>query len=1725
MRNNNKHGKHTTLKIKSNFSKKKGRAKSGLKIILSMAMPLIVIAMFLVCYIMLYENVFIYESQSTNKSQIIDFGASTSEDGYKKTSELTDEDKKDEYQKNYQETTQDDGSYLRKSSEWTDKDNGEALITITGAQFQQLEETTCLYVATLCYSHGLTENIVVKNIKTLINYYDRVDFIGIVNTGQNGITDCHSFTRDSTEDEIRTYIRTVRANAHNEYPHYLYSIPPAIEEYLFGNKGDEYISEDNLINDPTAIYVSCDAIYQHNIGHSDTWGIDYATEKYFNFIAEHFEGRYFSMAQTSKQDENPTLIVRYSTTASYNTTLMNGIIGIFNPENYGQADLALSQESLDKWENSTTESINLPFADKKYAAQYSYNKDFEEAGVTIITNCNITDTVQDYYEITNVEATSSSNTLQTKVDGQKVSVEDAKYACGDEIVIKIYVKLRNDTVVNFDDFKDTNVGSATLNCNLNKLTVEPPKLEPTTSNYIVNYLEKGTNEPISSTKLEQNVAINTVVKATDEAIEIGGYKYDSADKETLTIGEGENVLNLYYNKRTDLSYKVNYLEKGTNNVISNQKVVGGQTFEDVITSANEIISIYGYNYDSADKDTLIIGEGENVINLYYTKKDTSILVHHYLENTTDKVPSKEEGKVVEDEIIPGKVNDEYSTNQSADVASNYELVATPTNATGTMTEEQIVVTYYYRLKEPLINSQTITKTATSKIENLTDEITYNISYKVNLADYIGQAEVTLVDTLPYAIDADKSDFSGGTYEPSNNTITWVETIDDINSYNNNNNDITINKTIKVVYKGLYRSTINIQNRVTGYIKTKTPEKEFERVSATAETITQNTVKIQVSKVWEDDGNKFNKRPANVIFKLTGSDGSTHTLEMASPGTPGTTTTQDSSNPNKWNDIFTNLPKYDEYGQEIVYTLTEEENTVGDLKYYDSVVDDVSKTVTNTVNYGKVTVHYYIMNTDGTLTTKKVPNSKGEEIQDEVIEGKAGTSYTTSQATDVSNKYELVKDATVGETNGTIKKYDEANPQEVIYYYRLKPSKVIVNYVEQGTDKVLADSQQITGYVDDLYDAKTNYEKETIEIDGKTYSLVRDSKNTQGIMTVEDTNVTYYYLQNTWVTIRYVERDPDTHKIVKDLEEPTIKNGLVGDEVVTYAKAFTGYKLVESPVKTTINLTKEEQTLIYYYEPVYTGLTENHIDEITGRVLFTEEHQVQVGLDYDIPNKEFEGYELVKSKLPDNSKGTMGEEAVTVNYYYIKKAVLEVNYIDEYTKKPIANKVVDSTKHEGDTYSTEAKTFENYDLVEVPANASGTMKVETDDNGTITNNKTVVNYYYKEKAVVEEHHIDIVTGIDLEEPTIYNGHVGDKYSTTSKEFFSYELITEDKDGNNKLPSNASGTITGAKVIVNYYYNQPAKVIVHYVEKNTGRELQELNDETGEMQKATVIIEGYKGDSYETFAKEFEYYTLAESPVEPNGKMKAEISKDANGNDIVNNTIELYYYYQGKPFNIGVEKEITAIIVNGERRKATNGSVEKEEIYRKDTENTSVQVEYKIKVINNGEIAGKAIIEDKLPEGMTLANSDGTWEVIFADENGANSNVTLRKVISEIDVGETKEYTLLLNWEQAGENMGEKTNIVKLVETANVPGFVDNNASDNESKATAIITVETGGAIIGITGLFMILVVLIGLGGILKHELVSIGKRGSCKISSKNAYKFGKKGTGKHSLDKNTKKGKH
>ena len=64
----------------------------------------------------------------------------------------------------------------------------------------------------------------------------------------------------------------------------------------------------------------------------------------------------------------------------------------------------------------------------------------------------------------------------------------------------------------------------------------------------------------------------------------------------------------------------------------------------------------------------------------------------------------------------------------------------------------------------------------------------------------------------------------------------------------------------------------------------------------------------------------------------------------------------------------------------------------------------------------------------------------------------------------------------------------------------------------------------------------------------------------------------------------------------------------------------------------------------------------------------------------------------------------------------------------------------------------------------------------------------------------------------------------------------------------------------------------------------------------------------------------------------------------------------------------------------------------------------------------------------------SNASGTIAVETDEEGNITNNRT--------DVYKRQ----LLNWEQTGENMGEKANEVKLVETGNVPGFVDNNDKD-------------------------------------------------------------------------------
>ena len=725
------------------------------------------------------------------------------------------------------------------------------------------------------------------------------------------------------------------------------------------------------------------------------------------------------------------------------------------------------------------------------------------------------------------------------------------------------------------------------------------------------------------------------------------------------------------------------------------------------------------------------------------------------------------------------------------------------------------------------------------------------------------------------------------------------------------------------------------------------------------------------------------------------------------------------------------------------TMTEDEITV--IYYY-------RKKAT------QVIVHYYEEN-----TTKKLS-------EDVTINGRVDDPYTTVSADDIPIKYELVAEPvnkSGSMTEATI---------EVIYYYRVKDAVVHVRYLEKGTDIVLADSDRLDGKVDE------DYQTTPKEIDG--YQLVEHTGNEKGKFEVEPLTITYYYLYKTKATVQYID------KITGEILDQSTTEGLEGDDFVTESKDFENYVLVEEPPEKTVKMTKEEQVLKYYYIHISGGVIEKHIDIISNEILANAAYEGNEGDEYDIPSRTFDGYDLVEDKLPENAKGTMKVEPVDVIYYYIYRSKVTAEYIDKNTGEKLTDDVTQKG-HDGDNYTTERKTFDDYKLVEVPANADGSMtkdditvtyyyvhtsggvivnhidiktgkqlldetkeegyegdpyetheenipeydlvKEKYPENavGKMTIEPTRVTYYYIKKTEVNIKYVDKETGEEIDEPTNIPGHEGDDYTTEPKDVPGYDLIEE--------PENKDGTMTADPIDVIYYYKRPAKVIVNYYDIDTK---EKLADE--------IEITGYQNDDYTTEQKDIKYYEIAKIPENKEGKMTVTVTKDENDEEIVDNTTYVDYYYRKLIFNLRVDKTIASVIVNGQET-VINGTLGKVEVHRKNISNANVKVVYKIKVTNDGELTGKANVVENIPSGMTmLSENNPDWTI---------KGMTASLETDEIKPGESREYQVVLGWQNGDNNVGTKTNMVSIT-TENEANFDEQFETDNVSKADLIVAVGTG-----------------------------------------------------------------
>jgi len=200
-----------------------------------------------------------------------------------------------------------------------------------------------------------------------------------------------------------------------------------------------------------------------------------------------------------------------------------------------------------------------------------------------------------------------------------------------------------------------------------------------------------------------------------------------------------------------------------------------------------------------------------------------------------------------------------------------------------------------------------------------------------------------------------------------------------------------------------------------------------------------------------------------------------------------------------------------------------------------------------------------------------------------------------------------------------------------------------------------------------------------------------------------------------------------------------------------------------------------------------------------------------------------------------------------------------------------------------------------------------------------------------------------------------------------------------------------------------------------------------------------------------------------------------------------------------FDMKLDKYVSKVIVQNSKgtkvNEYNNETLAKAEIDKKQLAETTVLVEYKIKVTNQGEVSGYARkVADYLPTGMTFNSElNGTW---YQTEN---TLYTTSLANERIAPGETKEVTLTLTKRMTATNTGTVVNTAEIAEAYNEQGLADINSTpankvetENDfGRADVILSVGTGGVTYVIIAI-IVLAVFAVVAVLIKKEKINIKK---------------------------------
>lgn len=504
---------------------------------------------------------------------------------------------------------------------------------------------------------------------------------------------------------------------------------------------------------------------------------------------------------------------------------------------------------------------------------------------------------------------------------------------------------------------------------------------------------------------------------------------------------------------------------------------------------------------------------------------------------------------------------------------------------------------------------------------------------------------------------------------------WTKEFEDVPKYDGNGKEIPY--TVDVIP--------NNPNDLEFYVPSIKGDKDKGFVVTERFTVPGQTIDLNVVKKWNDNSNARNKRPESI--KLVVKNGNDIVNEKVITGTGS-----------EWTYTFKKLPKYNNDGEVINYTVDEQEVNEGDLLFYSKEVNN--NVITNTMRLtgdGEVTdskvektstlekitdanqeipysikysgkIDKYIGTAKVTIIDKlpfEIDEAKsdiGDGIYDSVnktitfIENINGIDTykdgvkdvniirnikvvykdlkITPEAKDVNNQVSVNID--LKDTN---KKIDENGGKKIPTDLT---SKVIVKYIVPGDNGKVSEDKVIEGKVGEEYHTTP---PDNVDND---YELIKVDGDPDGIITQEPKTISYIYKKkNGKVIVRYVDKDSN-----KKLYDDELIEGKIGDKANIKPKEVPYYNLVEEPKD--IEITSKEQIVTYSYKKkifnmeVYKTVKDGSID----------------GQQRTFANGKFTKLDIPVKKV-NNSKVKIRYSVKVKNTGEIKGSAIVAEYLPEY----------------------------------------------------------------------------------------------------------------------------------------------------------------------------------------------------------------------------------------------------------------------------------------------------------------------------------------------------------------------------------------------------------------------------------------------------------------------------